>query len=107
MFKDGSPMQKPVVQRRALDFSCEGHYDPVTVMYSVNVTWDISNQHPLVREALLANRFRVDTFKFSVFPLDHGFMEVIHQFPQENETEVTALTLPPFVGCIVFADVSE
>jgi hypothetical protein len=81
----GSPMQKPVVQRRALDFSCEGHYDPVTVMYSVNVTWDISNQHPLVREALLANRFRVDTFKFSVFPLDHGFMEVIHQFPQVRE----------------------
>ena len=51
-----------------LDLKCEPIYDPTTVMYTFNATVDLSNQNPLIIEALLAHEVKFKGFKHSVIP---------------------------------------
>ena len=53
-----------VIPKRELQLECALHYDPENVMYTVNATWNLTNQHPLVLEALLAHEFRVNGLEF-------------------------------------------
>ena len=61
---------------------CTAHYDPETVIYTVNVTLDISNQHPLVKEALLANVFLVEASRINMFLTDLGDSDFTSHSPQ-------------------------
>ena len=45
---------------------CTSHYDPENVLYTVNATLNLTNQHPLVLEALLAHEFLVDPIYVAV-----------------------------------------
>ena len=67
MPKDDSSMQKNI---RTADFNlnCEGIYDPESIMYTINMTLDLSNQHPLVIEALLPHNINIRSYKFAVIP---------------------------------------
>ena len=47
------------IPRENLQLQCERYYDPENVTYTVNVTYNLTNQHSLVLEALLAHKFRV------------------------------------------------
>ena len=53
--------------RKPLQLKCTAHYDPETVMYTVNATWDLTGQHPLVKEALLLYPFHVNAYRFIQF----------------------------------------
>ena len=56
--KDDSQMQMSI-RRVDLELKCDRVYVPELMMHNITLTWDLSNQHPLAREALLAHEFRV------------------------------------------------
>ena len=61
-------MQNPRIPRVELDLTCEALYIPETVMYNINLTWDLSNQHPLARGALLEYEFEVHAININIIP---------------------------------------
>ena len=58
------------IEKADLDLKCAGVYNPEAVMYDITLTWDLSNQHPLAREAMLAHVFAVKAL--NLFILDSG-----------------------------------
>lgn len=75
-------MQNPRIPRVELDLTCEALYIPETLMYNINLTWDLSNQHPLAREALLEYDFRVQALNFLPFSGKLQPEEDFHEPPQ-------------------------
>ena len=57
---------------------CAAHYDPENVMYTINVTVNLTNQDPLVLEALLAHEF-------------HFYVGIIFAVPSIIDPTVTTL----------------
>ena len=47
------------ITRVDLELKCDRVYVPELIMHNITLTWDLSNQHPLAREALLAHEFGV------------------------------------------------
>ena len=72
-------MQKAIPSQE-LQLECTTHYDPENVMYTVNATWNLTNQHPLVLEALLAHEFLVDAREAT--SLDGSAKSCTVTFPQ-------------------------
>ena len=48
------------IRRVDLELKCDSVYVPELIMHNITLMWDLSNQHPLAREALLAHEFRVE-----------------------------------------------
>ena len=65
IFTDGSPMQR-AIPRQEFQLECTAHYDPENVMYTVKATWNLTNQHPLVLDALLAHEFLAEVMEFTL-----------------------------------------
>ena len=78
---DDSPMQR-AIPRQELQLECTEHYDPENVMYTVNATWNLTNQHPLVLEALLAHEFLVYAHVTVLSLTAAGFGQGFTTFPQ-------------------------
>ena len=74
-------MQRAIPEQE-LQLECTAHYDPENVMYTVNATWNLTNQHPLVLEALLAHEFRVDAFEFQRIPTSHAIDVIFFIHPE-------------------------
>ena len=70
------------IPRQELQLECTTHYDPENVMYTVNATWNLTNQHPLVLAALLAHEFRVEAMESMSVPDASLTMNPIDTFPQ-------------------------
>lgn len=82
-FTDDSLMQRPI-PKQELQLECAAHFDPESVTYSVNATWDLTNQHSLVLEALLAHKFLVvgSTIMIEVCPDPRDYENDFLIFPQ-------------------------
>jgi hypothetical protein len=100
-----SPMQK-AIPRQEFQLECTAHYDPENVMYTVNATWNLTNQHRLVLDALLAHEFQVEVIDFTL-ALGGASNSSFHPtFPQGNVTEVNATTVPPSAETMITIRVS-
>ena len=133
MPKDDSSMQKNI-RTPEFNLNCEGIYDPESIKYTINMTLDLSNQHPLVIEALLPHNINIESFRFAAIRSgmeEHNFTNIppkVCMFSklfgcvcvcvcvcvwrvcilQENVTEVTVLTLSPSVSAdFVITSVSQ
>ena len=70
------------VPKQELQTRCTEYYDPENVTYTVNATWNLTNQHPLVLEALLANEFWVNAIYFQTI--------MDPRIPASEQTELTS-----------------
>ena len=56
------------IRRVDLELKCDSVYVPELMMHNITLTWDLSNQHPLAREALLAHEFSVYALNLILIP---------------------------------------